>query len=196
MQNKIRGIFRNWLPLAVVIAMANGLIYATAQQVLRQGANDPQIQLAEDGASALAQGAPTDSILPSGMVDLATSLAPFVMVWDDSGKLLAASGQLHGSAPEIPSGILDYARIHGEDRITWQPKTGVRIAAIFVHAQGGSGGFVMAGRSLREVEKREDQAKLFALLGMLTMWMVSLGIVAVTELWLSGKTEPHDLGGS
>lgn len=187
MQNRIRSILRHWLPLAVVLAIVCGLVYATSQQVLRQGANDPQIQLAEDGAAALANGAPVDAIIPTASVDLATSLAPFLMAWDDSGNLLASSGTLHGRLPDIPAGVLDYVRSHGEDRITWQPEPGVRIAAVFVHAQTGPGGFVMAGRSLREVEKREDQAEQIALLGMLAAWIVSLGMVIITEVGLADK---------
>jgi hypothetical protein len=44
--------FLRWLPLAVAITILAGLVYATVQQSLRQGANDPQIQLAEDTAAA------------------------------------------------------------------------------------------------------------------------------------------------
>jgi hypothetical protein len=45
--------FRSWLPLAVVIVALCEQAYLTAQQLLRQGANDPQIQLSEDFAASL-----------------------------------------------------------------------------------------------------------------------------------------------
>jgi hypothetical protein len=52
---RIQNILRAWLPIAVVTAAFCGLAYLTVQQSLRQGANDPQIQMAED-AAARAQG--------------------------------------------------------------------------------------------------------------------------------------------
>ena len=41
--------------------------------------------------------------------------------------------------------------------VTWQPREGVRVATVTARWGGGT---VMAGRSLREVERREDQALL------------------------------------
>ena len=48
--NKSKNIFRVWAPFAVVICAFSGLAYITVQQSERQGANDPQIQMAEDAA--------------------------------------------------------------------------------------------------------------------------------------------------
>ncbi len=45
----------------------------------------------------------------------------------------------------------------GEDRITWQPEPGIRSAVVVVHYTGATPGYVMAGRSLREVEWRIDR---------------------------------------
>ncbi len=95
-------IIRGWLPLAIATAGLCGLAYLTVQQSLRMGANDPQIQMAEDAASALNGGASVDSIIPATKVELATSLAPFMIVFDDSGKVLASSATLHGSVPVLP----------------------------------------------------------------------------------------------
>jgi hypothetical protein len=179
---KVKSILRHWLPLAVVITALCGLVYLAVQQDLRQGANDPQIQIAEDAATALAGGAPVESVLPAGRVDVAESLAPFLVVFDGSGGPVASSGLLHGQTPALPAGVLDYVRTHGEDRITWQPEPGVRIAAVIVGYGGAEGGFVLAGRSLREVEVREDQALMEAgAAGILTL-LASLAAVIVCEL--------------
>jgi hypothetical protein len=105
--------------------------------------------MAEDATSALAGGANIESVVPSTKVDIATSLAPFLMIYDDSGNALASSATLHGMNPTFPPGILDYTRQNGEDRVTLQPEGGVRIAAVVVRYDNG---FVLAGRSLREVE--------------------------------------------
>ena len=82
---KIMNIIRAWLPLAVLATAFCGLAYVTVQQALRQDANDPQIQMAEDTAAALDKGAGSDAVLPAQHVELASSLAPFVILYDASG---------------------------------------------------------------------------------------------------------------
>jgi hypothetical protein len=172
-------ILRGWLPLAIATAGLCGLAYLTVQQALRMVANDPQIQMAEDAASALNGGASMDSIVPATRVELATSLAPFMIVFDDSGKVLAGSATLHGSVPAYPSGVLDYTRQKGEDRVTWQPENGVRMATVVVKYDQG---FVLAGRSLRETEARIDNIEKISGLAMLVIWAVTLFVAALGEL--------------
>src|SRR5690242_11381612 len=82
------GILKHWLPLAAVSAVLCGLVCLTVQQVLRQDANDPQIQMAEDAANAAASGAAVESLLPAGRVDMGRSLAPFMIFYDDAGKVV------------------------------------------------------------------------------------------------------------
>src|SRR5665811_516764 len=72
---RIRNIVRSWLPLAVAITLLSGLIYGAVQQVLRQDANDPQIQMAQDTAAALTAGAAPESLASATPVDIALSLA-------------------------------------------------------------------------------------------------------------------------
>ena len=59
---RLRNIFRGWLPFAVVVTAFCALAYATVQQSLRQAANDPQIQMAEDTAASLNGGAGAESV--------------------------------------------------------------------------------------------------------------------------------------
>ena len=172
-------IIMKWLPLAIATAGLCGLVYLTVQQSLRISANDPQIQLAEDAASALGGGANVDSIVPAARVELAASLAPFIIVFDDSGNVLASSATLHGSIPVYPSGVLDYARKNGEDRVTWQPENGVRMATVVVHYDKG---FVLAGRSLREVEIRESNIEKISAIAMLAIWAATLFVITLGEL--------------
>ncbi|MGD0859585.1 MAG: hypothetical protein ABR912_09720, partial [Terracidiphilus sp.] len=73
----------------VLSALATGLalaLYAIPQQVLRQGANDPQIQLADDLAARLEQGIAPAEAVPAGSVDIARSLSSFVIAYDDQGR--------------------------------------------------------------------------------------------------------------
>jgi hypothetical protein len=100
-----------FLPLAVLATATCGLAYAETQQALRSGANDPQLQLAEDAGARLDAGATPSSVVdPSPPVDLARSLAPFVIVFDAQGQILASNASLDGGQPAPPSGVLDAAR--------------------------------------------------------------------------------------
>jgi len=50
-------IARTWIPLAFVATVLCGFVYGGIQQVYRNAADDPQIQMAEVAAAALAAGA-------------------------------------------------------------------------------------------------------------------------------------------
>lgn len=163
-------ILENWLPLAVAITILAGLAYGMMQQDLRITANDPQIQMAEDTAALLASGKDPQSLVPADKVDMARSLAPYLIVFDATGRSLAASVQLDGQTPLPPDGVFAYAKERGQNRFTWQPRPGVRSAAVLVSYGGARPGFMLAGRSLREVEKREDQILALAVSG----WTVAL----------------------
>ena len=186
---KISNILRYWLPLAVVTTLLSGLIYLEVQQSLRWGANDPQIQMAEDAGAALTAGGTPASVLPAAQVEISSSLAPFIVIFNDSGEPVGSSAQLHGVTPALPSGIFDYARQKGEDRITWQPELGVRIAAVVVAYGGAQPGFVLAGRSLREVEIRETLAQQITGIAWLVTLAVSLFAVAACELIFGGRKQ-------
>jgi len=170
---------------ALVLTVACGLAYGEAQQVLRSSANDPQEQLARDAARALDSGAAPASLVAPGSaaasaagpvpVDLATSLAPFLAVYDGGGAELAANGELGGAAPVPPPGVLATARSSGRDAVTWQPRAGVRIAVVVM---AWSGGTVLAGRSLRLTEEREDHALFIAALA----WLVGMAGLVVAVL--------------
>jgi hypothetical protein len=182
--NRLKSILRHWLPLAVVIVAMSGLVYLAVQQDLRLGGNEPQVQMAEDAAAALARGDAALTVVPPGKVDFASSLAPFMVVYDDAGNIQAYSGTLGGQTPSLPSGVLDYTRANGEDRITWQPAPGVRIAAVVTRFEGPKPGFVLAGRSLREVEKRINLLGLQVGAALIAALAASLVVVVFVELTL------------
>lgn len=170
---------------ALILALlSTGLaiaLYTIPQQVLRQGANDPQIALAGDLVARLEQGvAPADAVSPAS-VDMARSLSPFVIVYDDQGRPLASQAKLDGTIPTPPAGVFDFVRQHGEERLSWQPvlgrQHGVRIAAVVQKVQsmnGTPGGFVLAGRNMREVESRIAQVSQMASLTWIGMLVVIL----------------------
>ncbi len=175
----LKTTLKYWLRIAIIICGLCGIFYVAIQQELRQGANDPQIQMAEDAAAQLAGGQQARDVVPAQKVDIATSLAPYIIIFDNTGKPIASSAQLNGQTPTIPSGVFDYVRQNGEDRITWQPQPGVRSAIVVTQFKGPNSGFVVAGRSLREVEIREDDALHITLLGMVALLLISFVATAI-----------------
>jgi len=173
-----------WLPLVAVLTAVFAFIHLSVQQDMRSGLNDPQIQMAEDAVGALANNQSVDSILPAGSprVDIAKSLAPYLIVYDSSGRPVASGAVFNDQVPIPPAGVFDYTRQHNEDRVSWQPAPGVRSAAVIVAVQGGQGGFVLAGRSMREVEIRESQLTNMAMVGWIASLVGTLVIVALFEL--------------
>lgn len=139
-----------WVPLAVAITALCLLIYAAVQQDIRIGGYDPQVQMAEDTAFDLSQGKTPVQVLPQTPVEVTGSLSPFMIIYDSSGKVLASSVTLDNQTPKVPQGIFSDAQ-NKELRFTWQPRTDVRIATIVTKYNGG---FVLAGRSMREIENR------------------------------------------
>jgi hypothetical protein len=172
--------------IAVILAIVFGFAFTLAQQGMRQSANDPQIQIAEDTAAVLSTGDEpkflTDNA--SNIVDMDKSLAPFLMTFDNNGKLLVSTAKLNGTTPVPPAGVFTYAKAHGEDRITWQPAKGVRIAAVVAHYGGQREGYALAGRSLREVENRTAALQNLAFWA----WLATTIFAIISSLFLgSGK---------
>jgi hypothetical protein len=164
----------------VLVTLIFLTIYACSQQVLRISANSPQIQMAEDTAGALMNGAAPADFMPASRqpFDMSQTLAPFTMIFDRGGTLLESSAILSGEAVVPPVGTFDYAKVHGEDRFTWQPKVGERFAVVLKYYGGNRPGFVLVGRSLREVEKQEDNLlKIVGLAWFGCLFVLFLGLV-------------------
>jgi hypothetical protein len=152
-----------WLPIAAISTVFAGVVYGAVQRSLRGSANDPQLQMAEDAAARMSAGATPTAVATGSMVDISRSLAPFTIILDASGHVLASTGQLMGETPVPPQGVLDAARASGFDSISWQPQDGVRAAIVVVpYSDGVVRGTVLVGRSLRAVEQREAKTLLIA----------------------------------
>jgi hypothetical protein len=175
--NNSRNFLIRWIPFVLLTTFLSGLVYITVQQVYRQNADDPQIQMSEDMANQLQNASLPQEKASSSLVDMAQSLAPFYIIFDNSVKVIASSVQLDGQTPIPPAGVFEYTKTHGQNRFTWQPKNDVREAAVITRFDGKNKGFVLAGRSLREVEKREDNLMKIVEI----VWVISiLGSLAVT----------------
>ena len=131
--------------------------------------------MAEDAAARLDAGSAPAAVVSGDSVELASSLAPYLIVFDRSGHVLASSVTVHGGPPNFPEGVFGHVPSGGVETVTWQTATGER-SATAVTAYGG--GYVVAGRSLREVESRDLDSELLAVFG----WFGMLAAAAVASL--------------
>lgn len=173
----------SWIPVGVAITGLSGLSYLVTQQNIRLSANDPQIQVSQDITSAIERGVSPSSILPptpSG--DMSKDLGTFVIIYKDSGDPLGSSTELDNQTPKLPSGVLDFVKKNGEERFTWEPKKGVRSAVV---VRKYNGGFVLVGKSLREIEKRED----LLLFQVVAAWSLIMLLSFASKAILDGLVE-------
>jgi hypothetical protein len=149
--------FFGWVPLGVGITLTIGLVYVSVQQTYRQGANDPQIQIVQEVARDLAAGQDPKALDAGTKLDLKDLTSPFVIVYDKDGKLVASTVTLDGNPPIVPVGALHETDAGQQNRITWEPAEGVREAIVIAHyktSDDAQEGYIVAGRSLAEVESR------------------------------------------
>ena len=179
---KIIFILRAWLPFASVATLMCGTVYIAVQQNFRQSANDPQIQIAENAARVISEGVDPREIPDPEIIDIATSISVFIALYDDHLHLIAADGTLHGNPLALPKGVFDYAKAHGQHRVTWQPEPGVRSAVVIVpYRHNAQSGFAVAGRSLRETERRIGALTVHLALAWLGSLLVTLVLIAFLE---------------
>ena len=151
-----RPIFFHALTLGLILTLMGGAAAATFQQMLRRGANQPQIQMATFYASKIESGVRPSEAIPHNNVDIENSLEPFAIFYDDQGAPTTGSGYLNQAIPAPPRGVFNYVRTHGSDTVTWQPQPNVRIAAVIQRVSGPTPGFLLTGRSLQLVEEQES----------------------------------------
>lgn len=181
-------VLKIWLIIVFTVTILLGTVYLAIQQSYRQDANDPQIQMAEDTANAMKSGTFYPGLKNLNPVDIANSLSPFTLVYDTKGDIISSNALLNDQTPTLPSGVLDYVRSHGEDRITWQPANNVRIAAVIVPFTSDKvSGVVLAGRNIREVEKREDKLTFQIAIGWAAATFGSLVVICFLEFLFPKK---------
>lgn len=164
---------RIWLIAAILVTMLFGVLYVAMQQCLRQGANDPQVSMAQDATMELdRQRDPTSFNFNDTAVDIAYSMAPFILVYDRAGNVVAGNGMLDGEIPKIPFGVLQHTPPHDTHAVTWQPRDGVRIAAVSIQARDY---YVVVGRSLYVVESHIQLVTMYVA----SAWLLTMSGLAV-----------------
>ncbi|CAN5141571.1 hypothetical protein BH11PAT3_BH11PAT3_2710 [soil metagenome] len=174
----MKRIFLAWTPFMFLLTFASILAYASVQQVIRMNANDPQIQIAEDDQARIEDYGAGPQTVVGTPVDIEKSLAPFVIVYDESGAAVASSGLLKGIIPVPPKGVFEYLRSKNENRFTWEPEAGIRNAVVMRRISGSRPGFILVGRSMREIETRLNSLEFmiagFWFAGMIITFLYSL----------------------
>ena len=180
-----RPVVLHTLTMALVLTFVGVIASLTMDQMLRRGADQPQIDMADWYAGEIAAGVAPADVIPPGYVDLERSLQPVVIFYDDQGHPGPGTGYLDQKLPALPSGLLDHVRQHGVENVTWQPRHGVRMASVIRRVSGKTPGFVLARRSLRLVEDQKSFLHKVAI-GVWIILMVSLCAGA----WYLNRTRP------
>ena len=184
----MRTIFFSHAVASVLVTCIILLVYMGVQQTYRTGANDPQIQVARDAAATLKQSGAGVQVVPASTVNIGQSLATFVQVYDEKNMLVQSNGFIYGKAPLVPAGLLAEAKKADEHCVTWQPLPNVRIAAVIVYTGVAPASYVLVGRSLLEVEKRENV--LFKMVFM--CWLLCMCVICCHSLLQAYTAKNND----
>lgn len=146
---------RWWLAIVGTATILLITAYTLAQQSTRLAANDLPLSTAQTIKHGLASGAQPSDVIPAIKTDLRTDSTVFVTITDGSEHILASSATLDGQPSLPPAGTFAFAKDHGSDHFTWQPKTNVRLATFILrYGTAPNDGFIITGQSLTQVEDR------------------------------------------
>lgn len=150
-----RPIFFYTVTVGFLLTVLGAVGTLQVRQMIRRGANQPQIEMAHFYASEIGGGAAPDDSIPPGYVDPERNLEPFVVFYDDERNALASTGYIDQSIPMPPSSVFERVRREGSYSFTWEPRPDVRIAAVAERVTGSRNGMVLTGRSLRLIQRDE-----------------------------------------
>lgn len=181
-----QSFFISHVAAAIIITGIILCLYATVQQTYRSSANDPQLQIARD----LSVDETKYNILVNDHVELTKSLSTFVEMFDENGAPVKSTGYINGLMPQPPKTIFNFINTNSEDVITWQPSADVRLAMVFEKMKEGKG-FVATGRSLKEVEIRENNlAKMIMITWLACMVVLLIHFLAQRYIILKSTQKP------
>jgi hypothetical protein len=165
--------FLTHLAAAAIVTIMLAFIYITVQQTYCSGANDPQLEIARNMSHRLKQGISIDKWMQDDTVEISQSLSVFKILFNEKGEPLQSTGVLDGQTLHFPKGVFDFADKNGENDFSWQPQTGVRAAVVLERVLSNAYSFVAVGRSLKEVELREEKL----LWTTLVSWLFCVGTI-------------------
>lgn len=170
-----------FLTLVAIFSVVFVSICYSSRTALRQQANDPQVEVTDQVANIIRQGAPLDAIVSGAeQVELSQSDALFVMIFDKDKNLAGSSAVFNGQPLSVPSESFDLAKASGDYRFDWQVSETKKIAAVMKAVDDSS--YVLAGRSLAEFDRRA------AVLSQ-PLWL-GWGVSVLLALFLSSLMRP------
>jgi len=168
------------LAIGVLVALVGtvvlGTTYLVAERIDREGTDESILRLASQVVRELKSGE-TNTVEALARVDLATSVLPFVIVFDATDAPVAGTGYLDGELGTIPSHVLESARASGTHHAAWQPEPGLR----FTTVEMAVGPWViLAGQSLKPSEARTEQVGTLVLSAWLSVIIAATAGVMLT----------------
>lgn len=183
-----RSILVYTITLALILTVGGLAGALTIQAALRRSADQPQIQMAKKFASALASGKSMEETLPSAQIDIQHSLEPFAIFYDLQVHPIASTGHTDYGVPTPPRGVFDHLTTNNPvARFTWQPQSGVRIAAVMFRIGGSRPGYILVGRSLAATDV--DMVALRQ--GAFGTWFVLMALLCAGALFLDRAQRMH-----
>ena len=167
----------------LIITPVMAFAYVASQHYIRRSADFPQVTIASDKGQLLAEGADPSFVVGSSTLAMDQTLDTFIMVFNNSGTLVASNVKLHDKTPVPPQGVFDFTQANGQDLFTWQPSPGVRNAVVIQTYSGIHPGFILVGRSLREVESDES----WVLSILVSLWIAFDLVAFLISMFLSHK---------
>lgn len=164
-----KNTLRVWLAIVGTATLVLGASYSMVQQSARLAADEAPLTVAQDAKQKISDDISPAEIVPEEETDLGTDSGVFLIITDPAKKVLATSAVLDDKAPLPPSAVFSDAERNGSDRFTWEPKNGVRLATQVLRFNDNNGGYIIAGQSLSETEKRLKTYNLIALLAWLAV---------------------------
>lgn len=176
----------SFLPFAVCITLLSALIYFSSQQVIRLSANEMPSLSVDTALARISIGQQLGTILPNIPIELSKPFGFFFSAYNEQKVLTIAQTTVHGAPVSVPSGVLDYAKSHGKDRVTWQPETGIRLATVVVY-EPRTKTYLVAGRDLTDYEHRIQTLGLQILFGWGITMIATFGAVVLTHMFHAQK---------
>ena len=170
--------YRHYLLSAIILTGIFSTMYVLVQQQGRMQANDTPALLATQVAELLDAGLGLQSASPSLKTDLANNPMPFVIIYDTKGKAVGGSGYLDKKLAVAPKSMLQHAKADRNNTVTWQPKSGVRIASVTIKAKDY---YVLGGQSLKATEDHASQLLKLTALGYGASLAVLAGYVCLSR---------------
>lgn len=167
--------------LALILTIGGLACALTIQAALRRSADQPQIQMAKHYASAVASGKSIEQTLPPVQIDMQHSLEPFAIFYDLQAHPVASTGHTDRGVPAPPPGVFDHLTANNPiARFTWQPESGIRVAAVMFRVNGSHPGYILVGRSLAATDI--DMISLRR--GAFVTWFILMALLCAGALFL------------